>query len=254
MPRMNTAKPSPLPYRSPPSARERELDSYMYRVQPMRDRIIPIALLVIGYLLYLSFYVRRYRVGLSGASAVSVAFAVIVLAEALALAALAFVAADMFDIGFGRFGVALLKFAAAAAFCDGLGQHITWRYASPNSPRGIFYGQSRSNYALNFLFFTLLFAYLFELKLQEAGGFAALIGICYTFFRVILILNITRLTIIVGGVPIALVGQPMPSWMANPRMVARPRPPPPSPPSPAAPTAPPAGPSAPGGNNGGSGG
>jgi hypothetical protein len=247
---MNTAKPSPLPYRSPPSEREQELDSYMFGVDPMRDRIVPIVLIVIGYLLYLGFYMARYRLGPSGASGVSVAFAAIVVAETFALIGLAHLASGMFDIGFGRVGTAALKFAGAAAFCDGLGQHILARFPSAGSPRGVMGRGSGGTFAVSFICFIIFFTYLFELKLQEAGGFVALIGICYTTFRFILILNVARLTIVVNGVPIALVGRPMPAWMANPRMVARPRPPPPSPPSPTAPATPSVGPSAPGGNNG----
>jgi hypothetical protein len=243
---MNTAKPSPLPYRGPPSAREQELNSYMYGVQPMRDRIAPIALLIVGYLLYLSFYITRYHVGLSGASAVSVAFAVIVAVEAAALIGLAYFAAGMFDIGFGRLGTAALKFAGAAAFCDGLAQHILWRFPSGGSPRGVMGRGSGGTFLVSFIFFIMFFTYLFELKLQDVGGFVALIGIGYLLFRFILLLNVARLTIVVNGVPITLVGRPTPAWMVTRRPVARP-----PPAQPAAPPPPPASPSAPGSSGNG---
>jgi hypothetical protein len=216
----------------------------MYLVDPMRDRIVPIALLTLGALLYIRFYVLRYHLGLLGVSQISVAFGVIVMIETAALVAVAFLAAVMFEISFGRIGLAILKFAAVVSLCDGLAVCVHWRVSSPASPRGMIGGGQTASFAISFVVFIFLFAYLFQLNVRDSGGFVTLLGMLYTLFRFILVLNVTRLVIVVGGrVPITLVGPPPPAWMVNVQR-GRPRPPPPPPIAPAVP--PPVAPTAPG--------
>jgi hypothetical protein len=220
---------------SPPTARERELDAYARDLQPVRDWIVPIVLLIIGLAAYVAWYVNRYHLGLAGAGIVSSAFVLFVTFETAILLVLAYGGAWIFDITFGRLDTAALKFAAIVAISEGIGIYLRMRVGyNSSSPRGVMGVASRPSIVVEFLVLLVLVPWFFNLKFSDARGFVAMVAILYTVAHMILVVNLSRVVINVGGVPITIVGSPQ----AAPARATRARPPPPAAAPPAAAPAP----------------
>jgi hypothetical protein len=219
-------RPRTIEYRrppSPPTARQRELEAYARDLQPVRDWIVPIILVVIGLALYVRWYVTRYHLGLAGAGVVSSAFVLLVAFETAILLVLAYGGAWIFDITFGRLDTAALKFAGIVAISEGVGIYLRMRVGyNSTSPRGVMGVDSRPSIVLGFLVLLVLLPWFFNLKFSDARGFVAMVAILYTLAHLILVMNLSRLVIHVRGVPITIVGAPA----ATPPRTTRVRPPP----------------------------
>jgi len=182
--------------------REAQLESYVYHVDPLRDRVVPIAMLLVGGILYLVRYGIHPGFRMSQNLEVWWFLGIVILVKTAVLVGLAFVIAPLVDVGFGRIGTAALKLAAIAVFCDGIVSHTT----SHISPKGMMIGYNMFGLALVALMYTIGLCYLFELTVAEAQKVVILLTVVFIAVHALLALNVLHVTITVGGTRIAPFG------------------------------------------------
>ena len=113
----------PLAYQKGPTQRERERTGSDVLMDMRRDVYVPVALLVVGFLMYVGYYAVRYEMSGAGIALVSLGVGMITLFKAALLIGFAFVVAGPLGVSFGGIFTAALKLAAIAVFADGV---ATW--------------------------------------------------------------------------------------------------------------------------------
>ena len=113
----------PLAYQKGPTQRERERMGSDVLMDMRRDVYVPVALLVVGFLMYVGYYAVRYEMSGAGIALVSLGVGMITLFKAALLIGFAFVVAGPLGVSFGGIFTAALKLAAIAVFADGV---ATW--------------------------------------------------------------------------------------------------------------------------------
>jgi hypothetical protein len=113
----------PLAYQKGPTQRERERMSPATLMDMKRDVHVPVALLVIGFIIYVGYYAWRYELGGAGVAMTSIGLGIMTLVKAVALIGFAFMVAGPLGVSFGGIFTAALKLAAIAVFADGV---ATW--------------------------------------------------------------------------------------------------------------------------------
>src|SRR4051794_28513034 len=167
-----------LAYRTAPktdlSEREIELQSYRYHIDPLRDRIVPILMILFGVTLNVAHFVPRHQLGAIGMIQLAGVFAALGLAETAVMVAVAYAVNDWLDVTFGRFGTAILKFAGIVVFCDGVFAGL---------PIGLIPGHGFFGIIAAFLVYEFACMCLFRFSLNDARAFVALVGVFYTLFH-----------------------------------------------------------------------
>ena len=113
----------PLAYQKGPTQRERERMSNDTLMDMKRDVYVPVAILVIGFLIYVGFYAIRYELDGAAVAMTGLGLGIMTLIKAVLLIGFAFVVAGPLGVSFGGIFTAALKLAAIAVFADGV---ATW--------------------------------------------------------------------------------------------------------------------------------
>jgi hypothetical protein len=88
-----------------------------------RDIHLPTACLIVGFLLYIGYYMFRYSLSGSGIAIVLIGLSVMIAFKAALLIGFAFAVSGPLGVSFGGIWTAIFKLAAIAVFCDGC---TTW--------------------------------------------------------------------------------------------------------------------------------
>jgi hypothetical protein len=120
--RQTTGRPIPLGYHRGATAADRQRAQQLASalIDPVRDLYAPIGFLVVGLLLYFSYFIVRFH--LPGAAIVPVGFGVLIVValKTALLVGFALVVSGPLGVGFGSLWTAILKLAAIAVFTDGV--------------------------------------------------------------------------------------------------------------------------------------
>jgi hypothetical protein len=209
IPRKTPASGIPLAYQRGPTARERQLTSLDTFIDKRRDIQVPIALLVIGAVLYLGYYAVHYNLGPSALAATSAGLAIVSAVEAALLIGFALLVAGPLGVSFGGAGTAILKLAAIAVLTDGI---MAW----VDGFIGRFVGQVGTGFlgtgalglpvAILIYWFTL--TYLFSMDSSDAYMVVAILSFFYRIVRYVLILLLLESILSWGGISKSAIAIP----------------------------------------------
>ena len=110
----------PLAYQKGPTQRERERMSSDTLMDMTRDVYVPVALLIIGFIVYVGYYAVRYELDGAGMAMTAVGLGIMTLIKAVLLIGFAFMVAGPLGVSFGGIFTAALKLAAIAVVSDGV--------------------------------------------------------------------------------------------------------------------------------------
>jgi len=199
----------PLGYQRGPTAREIERSSPRILIDPRRDFHVPIVLLVIGAVLYISYYAIHHGLGPMGILATGIGLTVMTVLETVVLIGFAFCIASPLGVSFGGVGTAILKLAAIAVFCDGL---TTWvdgfvaKYSGGFGSNIFGYGVAGFPVALG-AYWSLLI-YLFDMDPGDSWLVVVILSIFYRILRIVLLILLLKLILSLGGVAGSAVALP----------------------------------------------
>jgi hypothetical protein len=202
---------APVSYASAPTERELELNAWAYHVDPARDRIAPVVMIVAGLALFASHYTRHYHPSAVQLSALICIRALLVLPESILLTAFAYFAANWLDVSFGRLSAAHLKFFAIMMVADGLVAAFT------NPARQSWRSFGAATIGASFgagaiLFYTFSVAYLFNQSLLDARRYHRVLAAFCLVMRSILMLNHAVFVFWIGNIPVNPLGGPVPRF------------------------------------------
>jgi hypothetical protein len=207
----------PLAYKRGPSAREVEL-AVAAGLDMQRDIYAPLAFMVTGFILYISFYVAQFNMGPNGIFLMGIGLSIMTVLEVAFLTAFALVIAGPLGVGFGDFRTAILKLAAIVIFNDGI---ITWvdalfaKYAGGVGAGGLF-GFGVVGLPIAAGIYWSLFIYLFSMDPGDSWLVVVILTVVYRIFRWILIFMLLAMVLNWGGVRSGAIstmaaGNPAPS-------------------------------------------
>jgi hypothetical protein len=196
------AKPAPLNYQRGPTDREKFLASDEVLVDRRRDYHAPIALLVTGVLLYMSYYTIHYSLGPAGILTTGIGLIIVTVLETAALVGFAFVVAGPLGVSFGSVGTAILKLAATVVLCDGI---ITVFDAAMLKILGVnfgggFFGFGAFGLPIVVLTYLCCFIYLFSMDPGDARTVVMVLSVFYRVLRLVLFLLLLNAILSFSGV------------------------------------------------------
>jgi hypothetical protein len=200
----------PLTYQSGPTTRDTQRAAANSQIDPNRDLYVPVALLIVGTLLYIGYYAIHYNLGGIAVISTSIGLTVMTLLETAVLFAFALAIAGPLGVSFGGVGTALLKLAAIAVFCDGM---TTWadglfsKYAGNLAGGGLLsFGIIGFPIAIG-AYWTLLI-YLFSMDPGDSWMVVVILAVFYRILRVVLLLLLLRFILSFGGIAGSAIGLP----------------------------------------------
>jgi len=200
----------PLAYRRGATARDIAAAKEKSHIDPNRDLYVPLGLILVGTILYISYYAIHYDLGFNAMVATSIGLTIMTILETAVLFGFALVVAGPLGVSFGGIGTALLKLAAIAVFCDG---SITWvdglfsKYAGNMGGGGILsFGVIGFPVALGVYWTTLI--YLFSMDPGDSWMVVVILAIFYRILRMVLLLLLLKFILSFGGVSGGAVGLP----------------------------------------------
>jgi len=200
----------PLAYQRAPTARELARSSSDVFIHKKRDIQVPIALLIVGAVLYVGYYAIHYHLGGFAILATGIGLAIMGILETGILFGFALVIAGPLGVSFGGIGTALLKFAAVALFCDGITTWVDGLFAMWTGGLGgggIFgFGAMGLPIALGVYWVTLI--YLFSMDPGDSWMVVVILCIFYRILRVVLIVLLLQFILSFGGVASSAVAIP----------------------------------------------
>jgi len=108
----------PLAYKRGLSRQEREAGNAINDMT--RDLYVPLALIAVGFAMYIGYYAVAFHLTGAGIAVVSMGLTALIAFKVVSLVGFAMVMAGPLGVGFGDFKSAILKLAAIAVFADGL--------------------------------------------------------------------------------------------------------------------------------------
>lgn len=191
----------PLAYLGAQSARDRKRAAAHTVIAPGRDYFAPCALLLVGSLLYLSYYVLRYHLGTDGILATSIGLTVMGVLECILLVGFALIVAGPLNVSFGGVGTAILKLAAIAVFCDGVtawvdGAVVKWAGGFGQNILG--FGVVGFFIAAGIYWVSLI--NLFDMDPEDSWMVVVILSIYYRIVRLLLVLLLLKWVLGFAGV------------------------------------------------------
>jgi hypothetical protein len=213
---------NPLAYQRPiPRGRELAATSATL-LDPKRDLYVPLVLLCVGALLYISYYAVHYNLGFAGMMSTSIGLTIVTVFETALLIGFAFILAGPLGVSFGGVGTAILKLAATAVLCDGI---TTWVDGIISKYSGGLGGGSILGFGAVGLPVALgvywgCFIYMFSMDPGDSWFVVVILSIFYRIMRVVLLLLLLKFILSFSGVNGSAVSLPsiggQPPAAANP--------------------------------------
>ena len=200
----------PLAYRLGPTSRDAARAAANSNIDPKRDLYAPVALILIGTMLYIGYYAIHYNLGGLAIISTSIGLTIMALLETAVLFGFALAIAGPLGVSFGGIGTALLKLAAIAVFCDGL---TTWadglfsKYAGNMAGGGLAsFGVIGFPVALGV--YWVLLTYLFSMDPSDSWMVVVILAIFSWILRTVLVLLLLQFILSFGGIGASAVGLP----------------------------------------------
>ncbi len=200
----------PLAYQQGPTQRERERMSSATLMDMKRDVHVPVALLIAGFALYVSYYAVRYNLGGGGLLAVGIGVGLLTAFKAALLVGFAFAVAGPLGVSFGGIWTAVLKLAAIAVFSDGVATWIDAGVAKmAGGAGGMFSGMMSFPIVLGI--FWVLLIYLFSMDPGDSWLVVMLLAVFDMIVRTALMVLVLSFILGLGGIsgaalPAAAIG------------------------------------------------
>jgi hypothetical protein len=201
----------PVEYPTGPTEREVELYERLYKIEPVRDHVMPLVVFALGLAVYMANYFKHYRLDPFEFSGVAVIVSLIAVAEAAVMVAFAFFAANSLEVSFGRVVPAMLKFTAIMMVADGV---TAWCNSAMSHHSGLHpsFSIGLSDDFVAVAFYCLGLAYFFKLDSEAAKKFLSILATFYVIVRTALVIGAWHSVIWIGHVPINPFGGPVPRW------------------------------------------
>jgi hypothetical protein len=160
-----------------------------------RDIHVPVALLIVGVLMYISFYAIHYSLGPVGIVTTGIGLIFVTLIETALLIGFAFMVAGPLGVSFGGVWTAVLKLAAIVVICDGVLTLIDGMLVK-------FGGFGLAIIGLPIIVITYygLFIYLFSMDPSDARTVVAVLSIFYRILRLVLFLLLLNAILSLSGI------------------------------------------------------
>lgn len=209
-------------YQRGPTLREKDRFSNKTLIDMKRDCSVPVALIILGFSLYVGYYAVRFELGGVGITAVTFGLGLITLFKVALLFGFAFYTAGPLGVSYGGPLTALLKLAAISVFCDGLTQIVDGgmsKLAGPGFSGGVL-GYSMISFPVALAAYWAMLIYLFDMD-QGDSWYVVILLACFDYIvRLVLMIMLLRLVLGWGGVSAASV--PVPTFGSASAAVADP--------------------------------
>jgi hypothetical protein len=190
---------APLGYQRGPTRKEVERSDAVIDVK--RDIHAPVALLIVGFALYVAYYAIRYDLGGSGIAAVGAGLGIMTAVKAAILVGFAMVVAGPLGVSFGGIGTATLKLAAIAVFTDGV---TTWVDAGVTAAGGGAFtgafGFSMISFPVALGVYWALLIYLFSMDPGDSWIVVIILAVFDSIIRTVLMVVVLNMILGWGGV------------------------------------------------------
>lgn len=208
------AATAPLGYQRGPSAREAARVSDDVALDMKRDIHAPVALLVLGFLLYVGFYAFRFDLDGGEVAVTAFGLGIMTAIKAGLMIGFAFVVAGPLGVSFGGVGTAVLKLAAIAVFCDGITTWVDYfigQFSGGFGTGGIA-GYGLMSFPIALGIYWVLLIYLFSMDSGDSWMVVMLLAvfdqIVKTILMVVILATILSWGGVSGGAVAALGGAP----------------------------------------------
>jgi len=206
-----------LAYAPGPSQRDRERRSTANTVDTVRDVHAPVALLVIGFIAYLAYYMLRANVSGGGLALISLGLGGMMIGKAALMMVFALVVAGPLGVSFGGIYTAALKLAAIAIFSDGLITWVDFGVDKMTGMRGMF--GSMISFPIALGVFWVLLIYLFSMDPGDSWMVVILLCVFDYIIRMILLMVLLTIIFKMGGGTMAGLGSIAAMGGAGPPML-----------------------------------
>jgi len=117
---MGPTRGIPLAYQRGPTRQDLRRQSSATVIDPNRDYLVPIGMLLTGIVLSIAYYAIHAGLSPIGIAGAAVGITIVGIIETVFLVIFALVAAGPLGVNFGGIGTAILKLGATAVLCDGI--------------------------------------------------------------------------------------------------------------------------------------
>ena len=200
----------PLAYQMGPTSRDAQRSAGNSHIDPKRDLYVPVALLLVGTVLYIGYYAIHYNLGGIAIISTSIGLTIMTLLETAVLFGFALAIAGPLGVSFGGIGTAMLKLAAIVVFCNGV---TTWvdglfsKFAGNMGGGGLLsFGVIGFPVAIG-IYWTLLI-YLFSMDPGDSWLVVIILTVFSWILRTVLLLLLLRFILSFGGIAGSAVGLP----------------------------------------------
>lgn len=188
-----------IDYQHDTTARERELESYVFSLDLRRDVVLPAALFGVGAAMIVLPLVASRLLTTTQILAISAVLFAVCALKWVVLLGLAFAFAWMFDLSFGRLSWASFKIAALVVFFSGVPRALAVRY--PDNWMLFIQLMIMLGTAGVYLFGV---PYLFGMTLVESRTILIVLTVLYMAIYGVLAMNFSHIVVHVAGARIML--------------------------------------------------
>jgi hypothetical protein len=200
----------PLAYKQGPTAADARRAANESHIDPARDMYVPIALILVGTILYIGFYAIHYNLGGIAIISTSIGLTIMTILETAVLFGFALFIATPLGVSFGGFGTAILKLAAIALFCDGL---TTWadglfaKFAGHAAGGGLM-SFGVIGFPIAMATYWILLTYLFTMDPGDSWLVVVILTVFSRILRIVLLLLLLRFILSFANIAGSAVGLP----------------------------------------------
>jgi hypothetical protein len=176
-----------------------------------RDCYVPVALIIVGFLLYVGYYTIRFEMGGAGIAITTAGLGFVTALKAALLIGFALVVATPLGVSFGGVWTCVLKLAAISVFVDGTCVWIDAGMAKISGPMGAgggLVGWGVISYPVALGLYWVLLIYLFSMDPGDSWMVVMLLSVFDRIVRIALLVLLVKLILSWGGVSAAAAGIP----------------------------------------------
>jgi DNA-directed RNA polymerase subunit RPC12/RpoP len=199
----------PLAYRRGPTAGETKRAAESSQIDKNRDIKVPLALMGVGAVLYISYYAIHYGLGPLQLVAIGIGLIVMTILETAVLFGFALAVAGPLSVNFGGIGTALLKMAAIALFCDGIATWVDGLFSTwAGGFGGGLLGFGVMGLPVALVVYWCCVTYLFSMDPGDAWLVVVILAVFYRIVRTVLLILLLRFILSFGGVAATKIALP----------------------------------------------
>lgn len=176
-----------------------------------RDCYVPVALIIIGFILYVGYYAVRFQMTGAGIAITTAGLGFVTALKAALLIGFALMVATPLGVSFGGVWTCILKLSAMSVFIDGvciLIDGFVSKYSGPMGAGGGLIGWGVISYPIAAGLYWVLMIYLFSMDPGDSWMVVILLSVFDRIVRIALLVLLVKLILSWGGVSAAAAGIP----------------------------------------------